>query len=113
MELKPLLFAALMWLPATQAFADTSSLDGHYYLSGAMEMAAELLLRKDGSFSAGIAYGSTGGFAKGNWYVEENTLMLEQEPAAQPAKKLSYNLSRERTLVELKEHADKESNELA
>lgn len=113
MELKPLLFAALMWLPATHASADNPPLDGHYYLTGAMEMAAELLLRKDGTFSAGIAYGSAGGVAKGNWYVEENTLMLEQEPAAQPAKKLSYNLSRERTLIELKEYADKEKNELA
>ncbi|PCR98136.1 hypothetical protein CP336_00510 [Pseudomonas fluorescens] len=113
MELKTLLMAAFLSFPFSQTHADVRTLDGHYYLQGAMEMGAELLLRKDGTFSAGIAYGSAGGVAKGNWYVEENTLMLEQGPAAQPANKLSYNLSRERTLVELKEYADNEKNELA
>ena len=49
MELKPLFFAALMWLPITHASAETPPLDGHYYLTGAMEMGAELLLRKDGT----------------------------------------------------------------
>ncbi|WP_166221413.1 hypothetical protein [Pseudomonas atagonensis] len=113
MELKTLLLMAFLSVPFAQAYADVRALDGHYYLQGAMEMDAELLLRKDGTFSAGIAYGSAEGITKGNWYVEDNTLMLEQEPAAQPAKKLSYKLSRERTLDELKKYADNEKNQLA
>ena len=79
MELKPLLFAALMSLPVTQASADTPPLDGHYYLTGAMEMGAELLLRKDGTFDAGVSYGSADGFAKGTWQVEDHTVTLKSE----------------------------------
>lgn len=82
MELKPLFFAALMSLPVTQASAETPPLDGHYYLTGAMEMGAELLLRKDGTFDAGVAYGSAEGFAKGTWRVENNTVTLKSETKA-------------------------------
>lgn len=82
MELKPLLFAALLSLPISQASADTPPLDGHYYLTGAMEMGAELLLRKDGTFDAGVAYGSADGFAKGTWQVENNTVTLKSETKA-------------------------------
>ncbi|MFJ2714649.1 hypothetical protein ACIOZM_27890 [Pseudomonas sp. NPDC087346] len=82
MELKPLFFAALMWLPVTHASADTPPMDGHYYLYGAMEMGAELLLRKDGTFDAGVAYGSADGFAKGTWTVQDNTLTLNSETKA-------------------------------
>lgn len=82
MELKPLFFAALMWLPITQASADTPPLEGHYYLYGAMEMGAELLLRKDGTFAAGVSYGSADGFAKGTWQVENETLTLKSATKA-------------------------------
>jgi len=83
MELKTLFLAALLCLPATHASADTSPLDGHYYLTGAMEMGAELLLRKDGTFDAGVAYGSADGFAKGTWQVENQTVTLKS--ATKPA----------------------------
>ncbi len=83
MELKAVFFAALMWLPITQASADTPLLDGHYYLVGAMEMGAELLLRKDGTFDAGVSYGSADGFAKGNWQVDKDILTLKS--ATKPA----------------------------
>lgn len=89
MELKAIFFAALIWLPTTQASADTTSLDGHYYLVGAMEMGAELLLRKDGTFDAGVAYGSADGFAKGTWQVENNTLTLKSETKAASTSDLS------------------------
>ncbi|MCU1770231.1 hypothetical protein [Pseudomonas sp. 13B_3.2_Bac1] len=79
MELNPLLFAALLWLPVTQASADTPPLDGHYYLTGAMEMGAELLLRKDGTFDAGVSYGSADGFAKGTWQMQNNTVTLKSD----------------------------------
>ncbi|MFI8226856.1 hypothetical protein [Pseudomonas sp. NPDC085632] len=83
MELNAIFFAALIWLPITQASADTPSLDGHYYLVGAMEMGAELLLRKDGTFDAGVSYGSADGFAKGTWRVEKEILTLKS--ATKPA----------------------------
>ncbi|CAI8839520.1 Signal peptide protein [Pseudomonas sp. IT-93MI4] len=79
MELKAIFFAALIWLPTTQASADTPPLDGHYYLTGAMEMGAELMLRKDGTFDAGVSYGSADGFAKGTWRVENHTVTLKSE----------------------------------
>ncbi|WP_226500760.1 hypothetical protein [Pseudomonas sp. MWU16-30322] len=79
MELKPLLFAALLWLPVTHASADTPPLDGHYYLTGAMEMGAELLLHKDGTFDAGASYGSADGFAKGTWQMQNNTVTLKSD----------------------------------
>jgi|SRR5471032_2356882 hypothetical protein len=79
MELKTLFLAALMWLPVTQASADTRPLEGHYYLHGVMEMGAELLLRKDGTFSAGVEYGSADGVAKGTWQVANNTVTLKTE----------------------------------
>lgn len=79
MELKSLFFAALMGLPLSAVSADTPSLDGHYYLTGAMEMGAELLLRKDGTFDAGVAYGSADGFAKGTWKVENQTVLLKSQ----------------------------------
>ena len=37
------------------------------------------LLRKDGTFDAGVAYGSADGFAKGTWQVENNTVTLKSE----------------------------------
>ncbi|QRK84282.1 hypothetical protein JN757_00450 [Pseudomonas granadensis] len=82
MELKPLFFAALLGLPFTSAFAAAPALEGHYYLTGAMEMGAELLLRKDGTFDAGVSYGSADGFAKGTWAVENQTVVLKSQTKA-------------------------------
>jgi hypothetical protein len=79
MDLRTLLFAALIWQPLAYAAAESSSLDGHYFLHGAMEMGAELLLRKDGTFAGGITYGSADGIAKGTWHVEGSTLTLKAD----------------------------------
>ncbi|WP_065258222.1 hypothetical protein [Pseudomonas bananamidigenes] len=89
MELKPLFLTALLLLPATEVSADTRSLEGHYVLQGAMEMGAELLLRKDGTFDAGVAYGSADGFAKGTWHVENSTLTLKSETKPSSSNDLS------------------------
>ncbi|AXJ07777.1 hypothetical protein CFN16_27660 [Pseudomonas fluorescens] len=89
MELKPLFLTALLLLPTTHVSADAPPLDGHYYLQGAMEMGAELLLRKDGTFDAGVAYGSADGFAKGTWHVENGTLTLKSETKPSSSNDLS------------------------
>ncbi|APC15463.1 hypothetical protein BLL42_06880 [Pseudomonas frederiksbergensis] len=100
-----------MWLPTAYAAAEPRPLEGHYYLRGAMEMGAELLLRKDGTFAGGVAYGSAGGIAKGTWHVEDDILTLETEADSQPAKKLAFNFSRERTLAELEEYSQYSNND--
>lgn len=84
MDLRTLFFVALLWQPFVYATADFKSLEGHYFLRGAMEMGAELLLRKDGTFSGGIAYGSADGIAKGSWHVEDNTVTLKTDTASRP-----------------------------
>ncbi|MBV6825317.1 hypothetical protein [Pseudomonas sp. PD9R] len=91
MELKTLFFATAMGLPTSYAAAESDPLDGHYYLHGAMEMGAELLLRKDGAFAGGIAYGSAGGNAKGTWHAETNTVTLTTDPASRPPKEMQFS----------------------
>lgn len=91
MDLRTLFFVALMWQPFAYAAADSKSLEGHYFLHGAMEMGAELLLRKDGTFSGGIAYGSADGIAKGSWHVEDNTVTLKTDAASRPPKELEFH----------------------
>lgn len=44
---------------------NNSDLVGHYYLRGVMEMGSEIILREDGRFMAGVAFGSVNGFAQG------------------------------------------------
>lgn len=55
---------------------NNSDLVGHYYLRGVMEMGSEIILREDGRFMAGVAFGSVNGFAQGTWTVEGNSLSL-------------------------------------
>jgi hypothetical protein len=42
-------------------------LAGHYYLNGVMEVGSELLLKKNGSFEFGLAYGANDQYGKGCW----------------------------------------------
>lgn len=57
---------------STQSFAagctpGDSSLAGHYYLSGVMEVGSELLLTADGRFQYMLAYGALDEAAEGCW----------------------------------------------
>jgi hypothetical protein len=103
MDLRALFFAALLWQPFAYAAADSKSLEGHYFLHGAMEMGAELILRKEGTFSGRMAYGNVGGMAEGTWQVENNTLSLTSEVDYLPTKKLFFKMPRTRSLAELEE----------
>lgn len=103
MDLRTLFFAALMWQPHVYAASEPTIPEGNYYLHGAMEMAAKLAFKKDGTFQAAIAYGSADGAAKGTWNVENNTLTLTSDADLQSAKKLSFEMHRTRNLVELEQ----------
>ena len=49
---------------------------GHYYLNGVMEIGSELLLRADGSFEFGLAYGANDQYGKGCWVKQGNRISL-------------------------------------
>ncbi|MEJ5057277.1 MULTISPECIES: hypothetical protein [unclassified Pseudomonas] len=98
MELRTLFFATAMWLPAFYATAESAPLDGHYYLHGAMEMGAEMLLRADGTFAAGIAYGSAGGNAKGNWHAEAGRVTLTTDPDSRLPKEMKFSVLSQRNI---------------
>ena len=105
MDLRTLFLTGLMCLPASYTQAAASTLEGHYYLQGVMEMAAELQLRKDGTFAAGAEYGSASGAAEGTWHVKDNVLILENKDDIKPLEKVSFNLGRLKTLQQLEENA--------
>lgn len=95
----------LLWAITTCTRAETHTLEGRYYLYGVMEMAAGLQLEKDGTFTAGVEYGSASGYAKGKWYVEDDVLTLESEPTLRPAHELAFDSFRERPRDALLEYA--------
>ena len=74
------LFVLSLFLAACASSNETlnKELVGHYYLQGVMEMGSELLLRADGSFEAGMVYGSADGYAKGHWTQAAQRLTLHQ-----------------------------------
>jgi hypothetical protein len=94
-----------LWVITTCTRAETHALEGRYYLYGVMEMAAELQLEKDSTFTARVEYGSASGFAKGHWYVEDNVLTLESGPDLRPAHELGFDSFRERPRKALLEYA--------
>jgi hypothetical protein len=58
---------------------------GHYYLRGVMEVGSELLLKPDGSFEFGLAYGALDQYGKGCWRVEGNRVLVVPEGRSAPA----------------------------
>ena len=67
--------------PATDKLS--RQLSGHYYLQNVMETGAELLLRPDGTYEYGLAYGALDQYSKGTWSVKGKKLRLLSNP--QPA----------------------------
>lgn len=62
--------------PASAAEPAASSLPGHYYLQGVMEVGSELLLKKDGKFEWMLSYGNTDEQASGEWRVAGDLVTL-------------------------------------
>ena len=50
--------------------------EGHYVLSGQMEVGSQLLLQPDGQFEFMLAYGAVDQYGSGCWSVADNTLAL-------------------------------------
>jgi hypothetical protein len=59
------------------------SLAGNYN-GGQMEVAAELLLKPDGHFNYGLAYGALDEEAEGTWEFKEGAVFLTTVPAVKP-----------------------------
>ncbi|SEN12033.1 hypothetical protein SAMN05192583_2097 [Sphingomonas gellani] len=57
-------------------------LAGHYYLSGVMETASELLLRPDGRFAWIMSYGAVDQEVQGKWRVDGGAVLLEAQPGS-------------------------------
>lgn len=54
------------------------------YDGGQMEVAAQLLLKPDGQFEYGLAYGALDEEAKGTWEFKDGAVFLTTEPAVVP-----------------------------
>ncbi|MCW8278232.1 hypothetical protein IMF27_23855 [Pseudomonas sp. PCH199] len=111
MQARNVLFAIGMSLFSALSAADSSDLAGRYYLQGAMEMASELLLKKDGTFAGGIAYGAAQGNAKGTWRVDGDVVLLQSDAGNTPraAGDISFRLQDEFNLEEVKEYQEYDS----
>ncbi|MBE3024784.1 hypothetical protein [Janthinobacterium sp. GW458P] len=72
------LLATALLFCASAGAADqaASSLPGHYYLQGVMEVGSELLLKKDGKFEWMLSYGNTDEQASGEWRVAGDLVTL-------------------------------------
>lgn len=73
--------AAVWTALAFPAFAATCppvapGLEGHYVLSGQMEVGSQILLRPDGQFEFMLAYGAVDQYGSGCWSVNGTTLGL-------------------------------------
>ena len=79
--------AALFALSQPVLAADPPATDvtGHYYLQGVTEVGSELLLKKDGKFEWGLAYGAADMLANGTWTVSGKKVNLgASRPAGEP-----------------------------
>lgn len=83
-----LLFAMLMTtigapVPAPPADQHPAALVGHYD-GHQMEMGAELLLKADGRFQYGVAYGALDEEAEGTWLAEGGQVLLTSDKVTPP-----------------------------
>jgi len=61
------------------------SLVGHYYLTNVREVGSELLLKADGNFEYGLAYGAADEQAQGQWTVRDGRVLFTSVRAPAPA----------------------------
>lgn len=101
-NLRILFFAMLALISSCTEF-NSQGLEGVYYLQDSHPLAAQLLLRKDGTFIAEVAVAGVGvkDSAEGIWDVEGNTLTLKGPQSAQAASKLVFEARYELTHAQL------------
>jgi hypothetical protein len=77
----------MRWLPAflmtMVATAAPAQLVGHYD-GHQMEMGAELILKADGRFQYGVAYGALDEEAEGTWVLQGDHVLLTSDPVTPP-----------------------------
>ncbi len=102
-NLRIILFATFALLSFHCTAAISQGLEGVYYLQDSHPLAAQLQLRKDGTFTAEVAVAGVGvkDSAEGVWEVEGNTLTLKDPPSTQATSKLVFEARYERTLAQL------------
>ena len=70
--------------------AQAADMAGHYVLRNVMEVGSELLLKPDGTFEFGLAYGAADYDAKGTWRTEGSSVILnstdKEEPPFRPTR---------------------------
>jgi hypothetical protein len=75
-----------MMLAVTVHAADMS---GHYVAHNVMEVGTELLLKPDGTFEFGLAYGAADYYAKGTWRTAGGSVLLTTEGKEEPPFRLT------------------------
>ncbi len=68
--------------------AQAADMSGHY-VAHAMEVGTELLLRPDGTFEFGFAYGAMDLYAKGTWRTADGAVFLTTEGKEEPPFRLT------------------------
>lgn len=79
----------LLLLTMLAATAQAADMSGHYVLHNVMEVGSELLLKPDGTFEFGLAYGAADYYAKGTWRTEGGAVILNTEGKEEPPFRLT------------------------
>jgi len=74
-----ILFAMFLFLPTAQYLlaSEAADLTGDYELTGVMEMAGGLSLKKNNTYLAGFSYGAADWVETGDWQATSNGLVLK------------------------------------
>jgi len=69
--------------------AHAADMSGHYAAHNVMEVGTELLLKPDGTFEFGLAYGAADYYAKGTWRTEGGSVFLTTAGKEEPPFRLT------------------------
>ncbi len=117
-NLKILFFATLSLLTSHSTAAEDYGIEGMYHMENSHPLAAQLLLREDGTYTAEVAVAGVGAkdSAHGIWELEGKTLTLKDPPSTQSATNLVFEARYERKFAQLEkilQHNKKYGYELA
>lgn len=86
---------------AVHGATPAADIPGQYVLK-VRDLVSQLKLEPDNTFTARIDFSGAQGAAKGHWKQEGDTLTLSSDAIEPPVENLLFNLSRTRSLTELK-----------
>ncbi|MGA3027081.1 MAG: hypothetical protein ABSF98_20170 [Bryobacteraceae bacterium] len=79
------MLALIMFISSARA----ADMAGHYAAHNVMEVGTELLLKPDGTFEFGLAYGAADYYAKGTWRAEGGSVFLTTAGKEEPPFRLT------------------------